>query len=69
MTCPIFLKGFETVTPIYCQYPKVSRGIEHQKFAASGLLDRLKSDYRLIVENGFSVRVLERTYRHCDGSI
>ncbi len=64
LTCPIFLKGFEMVTTIDRQHPEVSRGIQHQKLAASHLLDRLESDYGLIVEDGFGVRVLKRAYRH-----
>jgi len=64
LTCPLFLKGFERVTTIDRQHPEVSRGIQHQKLAASRLLDRLKSDYGLIVEDSFGVRVLERAYRH-----
>ncbi len=64
LTCPVFLKGLEMVTTIDRQHPEVSRGIQHQKLAASRLLDRLKSDYRLIVEDGFGVRVLERPYCH-----
>jgi hypothetical protein len=52
------------VTTIDRQHPEVSRGIQHQKLAASRLLDRLKSDYGLIVEYGFGVRVLERPYCH-----
>src|SRR5260370_41190443 len=64
LTCPVFLKGFEMVTTIDRQHPELSRGIQHQKLAARRLLDRLKSDYGLIVEDGFGVRVLERAYRH-----
>ena len=64
LTCPVFLKGFEMVTTIDRQYPEFSRGIQHQKLAASRLLDRLKSDYRLIVEDGFGIGVPERAYRH-----
>jgi hypothetical protein len=61
---PLFLKGFEMVTTIDRQYTEVSRGSQHQKFAASWLLNRLKSDYGVIVEDSFGVRVLERAYRH-----
>ena len=64
LTRPVFLKGFEMVTTIDRQHPQVSRGIQHQKLAASRLLDRLKSDYGLIVEDGFGVRVFERPYSH-----
>jgi hypothetical protein len=64
LTCPVFLKGFEMVTRNFRQIPKVSSGIDHQELAASPPLDRLKSDYRLIIEDGFGVRVLERPYRH-----
>ena len=64
LTCPLFLKGFEMVAAIDRQHPEVSRGIQHQKLAASRLLDRLKPDYGLIVEESFGVRVLERAYRH-----
>ena len=63
-TCTIFLKGFEMVTTIDRQHPELGRGIQHQQLTASRLLDRLKSDYGLIVEDGFGVRVLERAYRH-----
>src|SRR5713101_6048948 len=64
LTCTIFLKGFEMVTTIDRQHPELSRGIQHQKLTTSRLLDRLKSDYGLIVEDGFGVRILERPYRH-----
>jgi hypothetical protein len=64
LTCTLFLKGFEMVTTIDRQHPEVSRSIQHQKLAARRLLDRLKSDYGLIVEDGFGVRVFERAYRH-----
>ncbi len=63
LTCPLFLKGFEMVTTIDRQYPEVSRGIQYQKLAASWLLNGLKSDYWLIVEDGLGVRVPERAYR------
>lgn len=64
LTRPLFLKRFEMVTTIDRQLPEVSRGIQHQKLAASQPLDRLKSAYRLIAEDGFGVRVLKRTYGH-----
>jgi PHP family Zn ribbon phosphoesterase len=64
LTYPLFLKGFEMVTTIDCQHPEFSRGIQHQKLAARRLLDRLKSDYGVIVEDGFGIRILERAYSH-----
>ena len=63
LSCPVFLKGFEMVTAIDRQHPEVSRRIQHQKLTASRPLDRLKADYGLIVEDGFGLRVLERSYR------
>ena len=64
LTCPVFLKGFEIVTTIDCQHSEVGRGIQDQKLAPRRLLDCLKSQYRLIVEDGSGVCVLERAYRH-----
>ena len=46
------------------QIAEVSGSIHHQELAASGPLDRLRSDYWLIVKDGCGVRVLERPYRH-----
>jgi hypothetical protein len=64
LTRPVFLEGFEVVAAIDRQDSKVSCGIQHQKLAASRLLNRLKADYKLIVEDGFSVRVPDGAYRH-----
>src|ERR1700730_10662257 len=69
LTCPVFLKGFKMVTAIDCQHPEVSRGIQHEKFAPRRLLDCLKADYRLIVEDGFGVRIPERANRHYDDNM
>lgn len=61
---PFLLKSFEMVAPVNRKHPKVRRSIEHQEFAASHPLDRLKSEYGLIVEYRFGLQGPERAYRH-----